>query len=281
MRRAQSIISAAIAAVATHSLAGGVVASEQRIVSVGGAITEIVWALGLGPQVVAVDTSSIYPAQVAQLPKVGYQRTLSPEGIIAMQPTIVVASAEAGPASALEALRNVGIRVVIAPEARTVETAIKRIERIGEELGAVERAGQLATAMRTEVGAVSKPTTDAAPPRIVFVLSRGKGSPIVAGNDTAAAAIITIAGGVNAITEFNGYKPLSPEAAATLGPDVLLTTTRIIDEAGGRDAFLSQPNIAPLMQKARLVVMDDLLLLGFGPRLGQALAELRQAFGGA
>ncbi len=280
MTQAHRII-AAVAVIATVYFPAQGEVAEQRIVSIGGAVTEIVWALGLGPQVVAVDTSSIYPAAATQLPKVGYQRSLSPEGIIAMQPTIVVAAAEAGPATALEAIRGAGIRVIVAPETRTVESAIERIQILGEELGAVQRASQLASAIRTEVAAAPHIQNRTAPPRIVFVLSRGKGSPIVAGKDTAATAIITIAGGVNAIKEFTGYKPLSPEAATTLEPDVLLTTTRIIEEAGGRDAFLGQPTIAALMQKARLVVMDDLLLLGFGPRLGQALAELRNAFNGA
>jgi iron complex transport system substrate-binding protein len=178
----------------------------------------------------------------------------------------------------LDAIRKAGVNVVIAPETRTAADARQRITFLGSAFGAAARAEQLTASLDSELGAANAIAKPAAAPRVVFVMARG-GAPMVAGTKTAAASMIDIAGGVNAISEYEGYKPLSPEAGAMLQPDFVLTTTRVVEEAGGRDAFSRLAGIAGLLgDNAKLVVMDDLLLLGFGPRLGKALAELRTEF---
>jgi iron complex transport system substrate-binding protein len=114
---------------------------------------------------------------------------------------------------------------------------------------------------------------------VLFLLSIGDGAPLAAGLGTSAAGIIALAGGENAIDGFEGYKPLTPEAAATAAPDVLLVTTRTLEALGGPQAVLARPEIAATKagRDGRLVALDGLLLLGFGPRTPEAIRALASA----
>jgi iron complex transport system substrate-binding protein len=98
----------------------------------------------------------------------------------------------------------------------------------------------------------------------------------VSGTGTSADAIITLAGGTNAVQEFENYKPLTAEGAVSAAPEFILVTSRGLESSGGIDGLLKQPGLAltPAGKNKRIIVMDDLLLLGFGPRLGQAAKEL-------
>jgi iron complex transport system substrate-binding protein len=111
---------------------------------------------------------------------------------------------------------------------------------------------------------------------VLFVYARGAGTVAVAGRATAADEMIRLAGGRNAIDEFDGFKPLTAEAAVTAAPDVVLMLARGIDSLGGADSVWAQPGLAqtPAARGRRLVVMDDLYLLGFGPRTGAAVSDL-------
>ena len=115
-----------------------------------------------------------------------------------------------------------------------------------------------------------------AQPKVLFLYARGQGALQVSGRGTAAEAMVTLAGGVSAVTGYEGYTPLTPEAAIAAAPDVLLMPARGLDSVGGIDGLLKAPGVAltPAGQERRIVAMDDLYLLGFGPRLGQAVRDL-------
>lgn len=115
-----------------------------RIVAIGGAVTETLFALGLGSQVVAVDTSSSFPEGVHALPRIGYQRTLAAETVLAFRPTLVLASHEAGPPAALAQLRAAGVRVEILPEVSDARSAAERVRQLGKLVGKSEAAATLA-----------------------------------------------------------------------------------------------------------------------------------------
>ncbi|HEX7667257.1 MAG TPA: ABC transporter substrate-binding protein, partial [Polyangiaceae bacterium] len=145
MRRtlARSIASAAIfsllcacskpAPVTTETVdAGAAPEAAMRIVAVGGPTTEAVWAVGKGDAVVGVDTSSLFPEAATKLPKVGYQRALAAEGVLALNPTLVVASGEAGPPAALEQLKGAGVRVELVNVEANVQGAKDRITKVAE-----------------------------------------------------------------------------------------------------------------------------------------------------
>ncbi len=259
-------------------------ATRPRIVSVGGPITEIVFALGKGDQVIAVDTSSVYPPEVTNLPQVGYQRTLSAEGVLAMAPDLVIASADAGPPAAIEQLRTAGVAVEIMPAAATPETAAKRIEAAGVALRSSPAAIELADALRRETRAARDRCCGAsrgAAPKVVLIYARGTGTLMIAGSDTPAAAMLELAGARNAAVGFSGFKPLSAESLIEAAPDAIVIPARGLATLGGEAGLLALPGVAetPAGRSRRFVVMDDLLLLGFGPRLGAAIAELSTRLG--
>lgn len=261
---------------------------SRRIIVVGGTVTEIVFALGQGDRVVAVDTSSLYPPEATQLPKIGYQRTLSAEGILALSPDLVIASAEAGPPAAIEQLRSAGIEVAIIAPADTAAQAAARIEAVGATLKVGPAATALAARVRDEIARARERccSTASHAPKAVLVYARGAGNLMVGGADTPAAAMLELAGAHNVAASFTGYKPLSAETLVQAAPDVIVIPERGLVSIGGVEGLLALPGVreTPAGRAARIVAMDDLLLLGFGPRLGGAIDELARrmsAIGGS
>lgn len=243
--------------------------SSDRIVTVGGAVTETVFALGAGDLIVGVDTSSLYPESSLQLPKVGYQRTLSAEGIASLNPSLVIASSQAGPPQALTQLQGLGISVVQLEEGFTMEAVKARVRKIASILH--RDADALVANIDHSLATLPRLASN---PRVLFVMSPAGGAPLVAGSDTAADAMMRLAGALNVVDSFSGYKQLSPEALVSLNPEVVLTTSRSMQSKEKIGELLSGLEFTKAGQNSRLIVMDDLFLLGFGPRTGDALREL-------
>ena len=263
--------------VAAVLLAATPAAAAERIVAVGGAVTEIVYALGMGDRLVAVDSTSTWPAEADALPDVGYMRQLSAEPIVAMAPDLVLALDSSGPAATLDQLRAAGIPLALVPDRPTAEGTLDRIRSVGAILGREAEAGALAGRVDAELkAAMAAGPADGTKPSVLFVMNAGRGAPMGAGEGTAAEGIIALAGGRNAITGYRGYKPLAPEAVVAAAPDVILAMRETVDAAGGAKALLDLPELrqTPAARAGRLVAMDGLLLLGFGPRTPQAVRTL-------
>jgi iron complex transport system substrate-binding protein len=253
----------------------GVAQAQPRVVSVGGAVTETVFALGAQGQLAGVDTTSLFPVDATRLPQVGYARTLSAEGVLALAPQLLLASGEAGPPQVLEQLKRAGVRVEVLDEHHRFDGIVGRTKRIGTLCGR-EREGQLLAAkLQQDWAARPKPPAGSAP-RVLFVLAHAGGQLRVAGEGTGADAMITLAGARNAFAGVQGYKPLTAEAALQAAPDVILCTDQGLEAQGGAEGLLKAPGLAltPAGRARRVVGMEALLLLGFTPRLPQAVAEL-------
>lgn len=259
-------------------------ADEPRVVTIGGAVTEIIYALGKESMLVGNDTTSYYPPAAATLPKVGYQRTLSAEGILSLKPTLIFTTDQAGPAVVLKQLQEAGVEIITLPEKYSVESTSEHIRTIANRLDAKEKGEALIAEMDTALrGLQEMLAKDAAlqKPRVLFLLQVGQsGAPLVAGRNTAADSIIKLAGGENVVDAYEGYKPYNREAAVAAEPDILLTTDHTLDGVGGKEKLLELPGIAltPAGKAKRLISMDALLLLGFGPRTAQAGQELSESF---
>jgi iron complex transport system substrate-binding protein len=249
----------------------------ERIVSLGGALTELVYALGSGERLVGVDSSSVWPEAALALPQVGYQRKISAEGVIALAPHLVLHSDAAGPASALARVREAGITLAEFTDPRDVACARARIEVLAARLDRVERGRELIAELDAELARLPA-VSDEQRPRVMFLYARGADTLLVAGRSTAAATMIELAGGRNAL-ELDDFRPLSTEAVLAAAPEFLLVTSRGLDSVGGRAGLLALPGIAqtPAGRNARILALDDLALLGFGPRTGATLHELAAA----
>ncbi|WP_454720304.1 MULTISPECIES: heme/hemin ABC transporter substrate-binding protein [Cupriavidus] len=248
-------------------------APPARVVGLGGAVTEIIYALDADRALVGADASSIYPAATSKLPKVGYYRTVSVEGLASLKPDLVLASDQTGPPQALEQIRKLGAKVVVLPSAPTVEALDQRILGVAAALEIPERGQALVNRLHAELRDIHP----ASQPVRVLIVSSHTGKMQAMGSDTAGHAMLRLAGATNVLADQTGFKPFSAEAAAALKPDVIVTTTMSVGASGGADAFLAQPglNATPAARNRRIVVMDDLLLLGFGPRLPEALRLLQ------
>ena len=255
-----------------------VVRDTSRVVSVGGAVTEIVFGLGLSDRIVAVDSTSRYPDATAAKPKVGYMRQLGAEPILALDPSLVLAVEDAGPPETLDQIREAGVPVILVPDKSSPEGVIEKITLVAEILGEPEKGQAYAMRFRTEMQEASSLVASViSRPRVLFLLTVGSGgAPLAAGRSTSAAGIIELAGGINVVEAFEGYRPLSPEAAVAAAPEVILMTEQSLGALGGEEGLRGIPEIAltPAGQQGRVVALDGLLLLGFGPRTAVAVTEL-------
>lgn len=258
-------------------------AAQERVVALGGSVTEIVVALGEGERLVGRDTTSTEPESVRALPDLGYLRSLSPEGVLSVRPDLILAEEGAGPPATLALLQSGGIPCVIVPDALDAEGLERKIRVIGEALGAGDRAQALASRLTRELAQVAAEAEGRPRPRVLFVLAMEGGRILASGSGTAADAMISLAGGVNAIGGYEGYKPLTDEALAGAAPEVILMMNRGASdpesEPDDRKAIadlLAQPALAatPAAQAGRVVRMDGLYLLGFGPRTAEAARDL-------
>lgn len=248
----------------------------RRLVSLSGALTEMVYLLGAESLLVGTDTTSLFPEAAQKTAKVGYVRQLSAEGLLSLRPDAVIGTHEAGPAVVLDQIRQAGVRVSLIPARHDWAEVQAKLALVGRETGREGPARALQTQLDVEWAVVRQQVARAARrPRALFVLSHS-GSPMVSGRGTAADALIAMAGGVNAVGEFQGYRPLTAEAMAAAAPDVLVNTTQGLEALGGEAAFWRRPELAltPAFARKALVALEANQLLGFGPRLPEAVREL-------
>jgi len=243
-----------------------------RIVTIGGPVTETVYALGLGDAVVGTDRSSLFPAEILDKPRLDYFRQTSAEGVLSLEPTLVLAVEGSGPPGVLDQIRAAGVPVEMVPEAISVETAEARVRQLAALVGRPEAAADVVGAMQADLAA-AEPVEGV---RALFVYARGAGVVLVSGTGNAADAVLRLAGAENAVTAFEDFRPLTAEAVAEAAPDVIVIPELGLESLGGIDGLLRQPGLAqtPAGQNRRVVAVDDALLLGFGPRVGQGVRAL-------
>jgi len=270
----------AAAFAAALSFISGSTAQAERIVSIGGDVTEIVYALDQQGRLVGSDETSMYPAAANKLPKVGYLRNLSAEGILSLKPDLVIAAPHAGPAAVLEQLADGKIKVVSIPGPESIAGVMQKIDAVAAALGVPQKATTLKasvekrmTAVETALKAIKTPT------KAMFLLAQGPGGAMAAGKGTAANSMLELAHGTNVAAGFDGYKPLTPESAVALAPDVIVVAEHAVAMLGGLEELKARPEIAitPAGKNNRIIVMDAQLLLGFGPRTPDAVATLARA----
>lgn len=257
----------------------------SRLVAIGGAVTEIVYALGEEKRLVGRDSTSTYPEAAKELPDVGYMRRLAPEGIIAVNPTAIVAIEGSGPPEALAVLKEANIPFSSIAETYDRAGILAKIRAVGAFLGVKDKAEALARTVEKDLDAAladsaGRPERDRK--RVLFVLSIEGGKIMAAGTGTAASGVIELAGAINAAGTFPGYRALTEEAIVEARPDVVLMMDRGGGHAAGPDELFALPalSLTPAAKSKALIRMDGLHLLGFGPRTASAIRELNAAIYG-
>ncbi|MCQ8116412.1 heme/hemin ABC transporter substrate-binding protein [Methylomonas rosea] len=253
--------------------------SPKRIVSVGGALTEIIYALHGEDNLAGVDTTSLWPEAAKALPQVGYMRSLSAEGILSLAPDLVLVSAHAGPPSVLEQIRSAGVPVQTLAEDYAEQSVLNKVSTIAALLGKPDAGDTLAAQIHADFNRLAQLRSQfSRHPSVMFFMAVSHGAPLVSGRETAADAMIQLAGGVNAIGDYAGNKPIGSEAIIAAAPELILLTELTLNAVGGLDKFYQLPGIAhtPAGLNRRVIVMDTLALLSFGPRSGRTALELAE-----
>jgi iron complex transport system substrate-binding protein len=250
---------------------------SSKIASIGGSITEIVYALGEEGRLVARDSTSLFPEAALKLPDVGYMRQLSPEGVLSVNPSGILALEGSGPKEAIDVLKKASVPYIEVPETFDHEGILEKIRVVGAALGASEKAAALSSEVDAKLKKAEAQTASIKErKRILFILSMQGGKILASGSETAADGIIRLAGGVNAIEGFSGYKQLADEAVVTSRPDIILMMDRGGDHSVANDDLFKHPAIAPTPagEAHAILRMEGGYLLGFGPRTADAIHDL-------
>lgn len=252
--------------------------TTERIVAAGGIVTEVLYALGLQDKIVGVDTTSQWPPEAQKDKKsVGYVRALSAEGVLSLKPSQIIAVEGAGPPDALALLKESGTPITMIPEALTAEAVVSKIAAIGKAASAAEPAQQLAASVKTRFDELDRLRIGLPKQkRVLFVLSLQNGRTMVGGRNSTADAIIALAGGINAASAVEGFKPMTDEAIITAAPDVVLMMRFSSAHNATPDELFAMPAFSqtPAAKQKALIRMDGLYLLGFGPRTPNAARDL-------
>ncbi len=192
----------------------------------------------------------------------------------------MIATEDSGPDTTLRQITAAGVMIHQYSAAPTLATVREKIIGLATLLDKPEEGHELWAAVDASVTQAQRQLEAVDQPvRVMFVLSNANGSAIIGGENTHADTVIRLAGGVNAASGFEGYKPMPDEAIAAARPDIILMMTREGNHEVNSE-ILSKPGFAmtPAAAERRLVKMDGMLMLGFGPRIGEAVEGLIRAF---
>ena len=249
----------------------------SRIAVAGGSITEIVYLLGYEDRLVGVDLTSNFPQSATELPSVGYVRNLSVEGLLSLQPTLILGEDDMGPPAVLQQLENAGVRTKRIPEHHDANGVLAKIECVASLLAvpASESAPHLEqvraiAAQLEEASAIHANKVNAA-----LLLSLNSGAPVAAGGNTSGGGFLRMVGARNVFASIDGWKPVSPEYMAAVNPEVIVVPTRGADAIGGAESVASHPSLRATNASLndRIVIIDGMAMLGFGPRTLQTALD--------
>lgn len=258
--------------------------AQEKIISLNGTITELLYSLGYGDRIVGVDVTSTYPAAATDtLPKLGHVSQLNVEAILALGPNKIFVTAEDASKEGLQKLRSAGIEVLPIEVVSTLENSAEMANQLAAHLDIPQQQIQLLenamAADRQKLESVlDRKLANAKAPKVLFIYARGTGRILVAGKSTEAARMIELAGGENAITTFDDFEAMTPESLVAAAPDVILMFSSGLASLDGKQGLGQVPGIeqTPAYRNDNVVAMDGQYLLGFGPRAGQAATELAE-----
>ncbi len=252
----------------------------ERIVSLSGAITELLFAMGQGDNIVGIDVTSTYPADhLHAIPRLGHVRLLNTEAVLGLQPDLIIAEKGTEESDQLAVLSGSGIEIFFLEQENSLDNPINMAQQLADQLDAQAYLAKLKSAMAEDKKALRTQLEKfSTKPRVLFIYARWTGSMMVAGTATPAAAMIELAGGENAMAGFEGFKALSTEGLLQANPDVLLLFESGLQSIGGPTGLQKIPGVSEVTagKKEQFIAMDGLYLLGFTPRVGQAALELSQ-----
>lgn len=251
----------------------------ERLVSIGGGISEIVCALDFCDKIVAVDATSLYPETLQKLPNLGYYRQLNTEGLLKQRADLILLTEQAGPPSVIAQLKALKAPLHYVNADKTLDGTKKRIMEIGKLLGAENKAKELIKKMEEELSLASAQLNKRQQSiKALFIYASGRHQLMAAGKNTAGDTMFQLLGLENAASELEGYVNLSAEGLLKMNPDLIVMTHRaqeMFSQGEQQTAALNVPGVelTSAGKNKRTIFVDDLLFLGFSHRLGEAALD--------
>lgn len=254
--------------------------ANERIVVAGGALTEIVFALGAGEDIVGVDSTSRFPKQVTQLPQIGNLKLLNIESVLSLRPSLVISFDDAEIANVLKQISQAKVDVLTLKRVpSTVDLLYENISKIAAKLDRPKEGQELIKRIQTNLSQIQNRTaTRRQNPKVLCIMNMG-GNIFIAGKNTTIDALITIAGGENLATH-NSVRTYTTESLIAMNPEVIILTTHSIEELGGFDKINTIPGITETdaYKNHGIVIIDDSYLFGIGPRVVEVVSKLFNGF---
>ena len=255
---------------------------DMRIVCLSKHLTEMMFAIGQGNKIVAVDLSSTYPDSARLLKTVGYHRALSAEGIISMDPDLVIHSKDIGPEQVEAQLLKAGIKEKIFGAANTIDSAKLLLKELGDYFGAGPVADSVIRKMDHDLSETVKKISDRkiTDTPSVMIIHFGRANNVyfvMSGRNGAGDKMIKMAAGKTAHYDAKGARQISAEAVAAANPDIIIATDFGFDQMGSMDKFISQVPGVSLTNAAknkRIYRFEEHDLIYFGPRTGENILKL-------
>lgn len=254
----------------------GMVADSTKIVSLNGAVSEVLAGLGLEKSIVGTDITSNFPLSIKAKPKVGHNRNINAEGVMALQPNLVIGTKKEVSPALVAQFKSAGVKVLLVDQEYSINGTKQLIQTLASGLHASAKGEAMIKALNADLAKVKPVAPSAKRPKVLFIYARGTGTMMVGGTGTQVEKAIVLAGGQNAVTAFADYKPLTAEALVQANPDVILLFDSGLQSLGGAAGLLKVQGIKETTagKNRRIISMDGELLSSFGPRLGIAIQEL-------
>lgn len=248
---------------------------KERIVCISKQYSEIIYALNAQDDIVAVDLSSTYPAEIKKLPTVGYHRALSAEAILAMKPTLILQDNNIGPEHVVKQLNDLKIPMKnFGKHTSTMEGTDSLIREMGAYFHKEQRADSLCLKLKNDMKKAMENALQYKDSVKVLVIHYGQASNnyLVMTKKSTGGKMIEWAGGKMAVNDEKGMKQLSPEIVAKSDPDVILLTDFGYDRLGGSPQKIKElPGVASTkaFQNNRIYRIEEHDLVYLGPRTGE------------
>jgi len=241
----------------------------NRITSAGGSITEIIYFLEQESKLIAVDITSNFPASARELPSIGYVRQLSAEGVLSLDPTLIIGENDMGPPSVIEQIKRTNVEIKILPEIHSASGIINKIECVAKMIGMNDNEIDFYNNKLIEqIAELNAITSKVDSKKIIYILSMQSGSPLIAGSNTSGDGLISLAGGINPLSSFEGWKPVGTESIIQAEPELILISERGLNGFGTIEELKRHPALylTPAAQNDNIIALDGMASLGFGPR---------------
>lgn len=258
----------------------GTAPEQVKMITAGGTISEIVYELGFGQDIIATDITSTYPASLKELPSIGYRNQIKAEGILALGPDLVLVETGYMSEDVVKQLQASGLEIKFFEKPTEVSGTYRIVTEIADYLKVPEKGKAINEAIKADIDELNKfvQAQDTAS-SMAFVMARGQEMVFVAGEETFAESLITMAG-INYVGKgFKDFIPLTPEALVSMNPDYLLFFESGIQSIGGIDGVKNIRGIenTTAFKENQILSFDGQYLSGFGPRVGKAALELAKA----